>query len=261
MDLKFNGIETVNILGVNIAVIDMPILMNITSEYLQEMKGKYICVSNVHTVITAYDNAEYRKIQNESVLNIPDGGPLSTIGRYLGYREMRRTFGPAYMRNMLKVSEEKGLRHFLYGSTTETLGKLKRNIEKKYPGVSIVGIYSPPFRELSKEENLKAVEMIRKCKPDFIWVGLGAPKQEIWMYEHRGDFDAVMVGVGAAFDYLSGNIKRAPKWMQRNNLEWLYRLIQDPKRLFSRYVYTNSKFILLIVKEFLSGELKKKRKA
>ena len=258
MNLVFDGIETVNILGINIAAINMPMLIDATVGHLQDMKGKYICVSNVHTVITAYDDVTYRKIQNESILNIPDGGPLSTLGRWLGYKKMQRTFGPSYMINILKVSATKGYRHFLYGSTPETINKLRKSIEKHYPGVCIVGHYSPPFRELTKEENRNIIKMIKECEPDFIWVGLGAPKQERWMYDHKGEFDAVMVGVGAAFDYISGNIKRAPKWMQKCNMEWLYRLIQDPKRLFARYLYTNTKFILLVFKAFLFKEFKKK---
>ena len=181
MDTVFKNIETVNLFGVNIAVINMPVLIDTTVKYLNEMRGKYICVSNVHTTITAYDDANYRDIQNSSILNIPDGGPLSTIGRWLGHTEMSRTFGPEYMIEIMKESESKGYRHFLYGSTRKTISKLKENIKRDYPNACIVGQFSPPFRDLSGQEDQKIIKLIKECNPDFIWVALGAPKQEKWM--------------------------------------------------------------------------------
>lgn len=174
---------------------------------------------------------------------IPDGGPLSSVGRKRGFLEMKRTTGPDYMKEILKISAAEGYRHFFYGSTQKTLDKLKRTIEKRYPGVEMVGMYSPPFRSLSQEEDEEIIRMINESQADFVWVGLGAPKQERWMWEHQGKIKGFMIGVGAAFDYEAGNIERAPQWMQTANLEWLYRLLQEPKRLFKRYFYTNTKFI------------------
>ena len=144
---------------------------------------------------------------------------------------------------MLKISAEEGYRHYFYGSTEETLEKLAKTLEELYPGVQVAGMYSPPFRALSKEEDEEIVKRINDSHADFVWIGLGAPKQERWMAEHQGKIKGFMVGVGAAFDYLVGNIKRAPMWMQKANLEWLYRLLQEPKRLFKRYFYTNTRFI------------------
>ena len=144
------------------------------------------------------------------------------------------------MGEVLKIG---GYRHFFYGSTEETLEKLSANLTKDYPRSTITGMYSPPFRELTEEEDKEIIKMINNSNPDFVWIGLGAPKQEKWMAAHQGKIDGLMVGVGAAFDYYAGNIKRAPQWMQKTNLEWLYRLMQDPKRLFKRYFVTNSKFI------------------
>ena len=174
---------------------------------------------------------------------LPDGGPLSSVGRKRGYTEMARVTGPSYMEEILKVSCQYGYRHFFYGSSKETTDRMIENIEKKYPDILIAGVYNPPFRPLSESEDNAVIQLINDVQPDFVWVGLGAPKQEIWMAEHQNIISGLMVGVGAAFDYLAGNIQRAPEWMQKANLEWFYRLCQDPKRLFKRYFVTNTSFI------------------
>ena len=238
-----SSIPTVNILGVDIAAINMKWLLSFTKKHIKYLSGDYICVSNVHTTVTSYEDASYRNVQNGGIMAIPDGGPLSTVGRKRGAKKMARTTGPSYMGEILKISVEQGWKHYFYGSTQETLDKLKVELEKSYPGLQIVGMYSPPFRPLSAEEDREIVEAIILASPDFLWIGLGAPKQEKWMAAHQGKVKGLMVGVGAAFDYYAGNIKRAPGWMQKMNLEWLYRLLQDPKRLWKRYVNTNSKFI------------------
>ena len=236
-------IPTCNIMGVNIAAIDMPWLIEFTKKYVKELSGDYLCVSNVHTTVMSYDDPAYCAVQNGGIMAIPDGGPLSSVGRKRGFLEMKRTTGPDYMKEILKISAEEGYRHYFYGSTQKTLDRLNKIIEKKYPDVQVVGMYSPPFRPLSKEEDEEIIQMINESQADFVWIGLGAPKQESWMHEHKGKIRGFMIGVGAAFDYEAGNINRAPMWMQKANLEWLYRLLQEPKRLFKRYFYTNTKFI------------------
>ncbi len=236
-------IPTVKILGVDIAAINMKWLVSFAEKYVEELSGDYICVSNVHTTVTSYEDESYRAIQNGGIMAIPDGGPLSSIGRKRGAKKMDRTPGPSFMVEILKLSRAHNWKHYFYGSTQETLGKMKGVLEKAYPGVQIVGMFSPPFRPLTNEEDREIVENINEVAPDYIWVGLGAPKQENWMAQHQGKVKGLMVGVGAAFDYFAGNIKRAPNWMQKANLEWLYRLAQDPKRLYKRYFVTNMKFI------------------
>lgn len=236
-------IPVCEILGVYIAAIDMEWLLKFLEEYRYELAGDYICVSNVHTTVMAYEEVDYKAIQNGGVMAIPDGGPLSSIGRMRGYKNMKRTTGPDLMGEIFKLSNEKGYRHFFYGSTEETLKKLREELMKCYPKIQIAGMYSPPFRELTNDEDMTVIADINEANADFVWVGLGAPKQEKWMAAHQGKINALMIGVGAGFDYYAGNIKRAPKWMQKCNLEWVYRLMQDPKRLFSRYLYTNSKFL------------------
>lgn len=236
-------IPVCNIMGVNIAAIDMEWLVNYLDRNMKNISGDYICVSNVHTTVTAYEDQEYCKVQNGGIMAIPDGGPLSSVGRKRGFTDMKRTTGPSLMGEIFKISASKGYRHYFYGSTEETLEKLYSVLEETYPGIQIAGMYSPPFRPMTDDEDRAIVERINETKPDFVWVGLGAPKQEKWMAAHQGRVKGLMVGVGAGFDYHAGNIKRAPEWMQKSNMEWFYRLIQDPKRLFSRYLHTNTKFI------------------
>lgn len=238
-----NQIPICNIMGVNIAAINMEWLLRYLEKNIELLHGDYICVSNVHTTVTAFEKPEYCAIQNGGIMAIPDGGPLSTVGRKRGHKSMERTTGPSLMGEIFKITAEKGYRHFFYGSKQETLDLLKKKLNENYPGIRIAGMYSPPFRPLTDEEDEAVIKMINNTKSDFVWVGLGAPKQENWMAAHQGKIDGLMVGVGAGFDYYAGNIQRAPEWMQKRNLEWVYRLIQDPKRLFKRYFYTNTKFI------------------
>lgn len=236
-------IPACNILGVNIAAINMSWLLEFTDKNIKELSGDYLCVSNVHTTVMAWEDSEYQSIQNGGIMAVPDGVPLAIVSRRRGYTQTSRTDGPRYMVEVLKVSAEKGYSHFFYGSTQETLDLMRKNIEKKYPGTKIAGMYSPPFRPLTQEEDIEVIKIINEARADFVWVGLGAPKQERFMAEHQGKVHGLMVGIGAGFDYLAGSIRRAPQWMQDNSLEWFYRMIQDPKRLFWRYVRTNSIFL------------------
>lgn len=239
--------KTCNILGVNIAVTNMEYTVKYIQDNLEELKGNYICVSNVHTTVMAYEDEEYRKIQNGGALALPDGGPLSLISRKRGFKKAERVTGPDLMDEIFKLSEKKGYTHYFYGSTDETLSILRVKLNEKYPLLNIVGMYSPPFKkEVTIEDNNK-LDQINKFNVDFIWIGLGAPKQEKWMALHKGKVNGVMIGVGAGFDYYAEKISRAPLWMQKYNLEWVYRLFQDPKRLLKRYFTTNTKFIWLTV--------------
>lgn len=237
------------ILKTNICVTNMQETIAYIQAHLDELRGKYICVSNVHTTVIAYEDEEYRKIQNEAVMALPDGAPLSKYSREHGFPEAKRVTGPDLMLELFALSEEKGYRHFFYGSTQKTLDDMRVTIEQTYPKMQIAGMYSPPFRKMTPEEDAEAVKMINEANPDFIWVGLGAPKQEIWMAEHWNKVNGVMFGVGAGFDYVAGYIKRAPMWMQKLSMEWFYRLLQDPTRLWKRYVVTNAKFMYWTYRE------------
>lgn len=237
------------ILKTNINVTNMRETLYYINTHINELRGKYICVSNVHTTVMSYENEKYREIQNSAAMALPDGAPLSIYSRKRGYKHAKRVTGPDLMLEIFKISLQKKYSHFFYGSTQATLDKMKAVIEKDYPEMQIAGMYSPPFRQLTEEEDKKIIEMINESKADFIWVGLGAPKQEYWMFNHKDKVNGIMIGVGAGFDYLAGYIKRAPKWMQRLSLEWVYRLLQDPKRLGKRYLTTNIKFFRFVHEE------------
>ena len=233
------------ILKTNINLTNMSETIKYIGGHLDDLRGKYICVSNVHTTVMSYENEEYRKIQNSAAMALPDGAPLSSYSRRRGYKQAQRVTGPDLMLELFAVSREKGYRHYFYGATEETLQSMRKVIERDYPGMEIAGMYAPPFRTLTPQEDAEIIEKINNSRPDFIWIGLGAPKQEEWMYQHMGQLQGVLIGVGAGFDYLAGYIKRAPHWMQKMSLEWLYRLLQDPRRLWRRYFTSNVKFICL----------------
>lgn len=237
------------ILKTDINVTSMEKTLNYLCDNMEQLRGNYVCVSNVHTTVMAYRDAEYRKIQNSGAMALPDGKPLSIVSRHRGYRDAERVPGPDLMLRLFKESERRGYRHYFYGSTEETLQALKDNLEHAYPNLNIVGMYSPPFRDLTPEEDGRIVEEINWAKPDFIWVALGAPKQEKWMYDHRFRVSGIMLGVGAAFDFSAGTVRRAPRWMQECCLEWLYRITQDPLRLIPRYFNTNFTFLWLVFAE------------
>ena len=242
-----------SILGTKINVTDMEKTVRHIEEHLEELKGHYICVSNVHTTVTAYRDPQYRAVQNGAVMNIPDGKPLSIVQHMGGEKEAGRVPGPDLMPEIFSLSEKKGYRHYFYGSTQKTLDALRKKLSAQYPDMNIVGMYSPPFRPMTEEEDREAVERINAARPDFIWVGLGAPKQEKWMADHDGRVCGLMLGVGAGFDFHAGTIKRAPKWMQEICMEWLYRIGQDPKRLLVRYLDTNFSFVFDLIKEGMKG--------
>ncbi|RHP34971.1 WecB/TagA/CpsF family glycosyltransferase [Lachnotalea sp. AF33-28] len=249
MNKTLPSVPVCNIIGVNIAAINISRAVLYVNDYLEKLSGEYICISNVHTTVMSYDNPNYRVIQNKAVLALPDGNPLSVICRSRGFKETERIAGPDFMHKLFILSIKRGYSHFFYGSSPETLEKLRSRLSERYPGLKIAGMFSPPFCEMSPEEDKIITDNINSFRADIIWVGLGAPKQEIWMSHHRGKLHGLMIGVGAGFDYFAGNIKRAPAWMQACSLEWLYRLCQEPKRLFKRYLYTNTKFLWLLVKD------------
>lgn len=243
--------KTCNILGTNIAVTNMRETVSEIEGNMENLRGKYICVSNVHTTVTACEDESYQRIQNGAAIALPDGKPLSLYQRKQGFTEAERVTGPDLMGELF--ARDNGLRHYFYGGTEETIGILKEKLPAEYKNLRIAGMYSPPFRALTEQEDALAIKNINDAGADIIWVGLGAPKQERWMYEHQGKINGVMIGVGAGFDYYAGTIRRAPMWMQRMSLEWLYRLMQDPKRLFKRYFVTNFKFIRLTGKQRRKG--------
>jgi N-acetylglucosaminyldiphosphoundecaprenol N-acetyl-beta-D-mannosaminyltransferase len=220
----------------------------------------YVCVSNVHTTMTGYFNADYQKITNDSLLSVPDGVPLVWAMKSMGAQNQDRIRGPSMMKDLARLGVEKNIRHFLYGGSPTTIAKLKSTLEKNYPGIQIVGAESPPFKpieEITKKDWQEAADKINAANPHFIWIGLGAPKQEIWMYRQQHEVKGVMFGIGAAFDLLAGNIPEAPMALQRLGLEWAYRLFKEPKRLWRRYVLNNPLFLVLWLFQLVSFRIQK----
>jgi exopolysaccharide biosynthesis WecB/TagA/CpsF family protein len=209
---------------------------------VKELSGKYICFSNVHTSVMAREDAAYRDILNGAAYVFPDGKPIATLQQKEGYIGAERVAGPDFMERMFRDTMDGSVSHYFYGSTQETLDALREQLEARYPGLVIKGMYSPVFGEVSEQQDAEDVKRINDADAGIVWIGLGAPKQEKWMNAHEGRIHGVMMGVGAGFNFHAGNIKRAPVWMQRIGLEWLFRLFQDPKRLFKRYFVTNTKF-------------------
>lgn len=244
-----SGLRYCSILNTNINVTNMQETVAYLTEHLDELRGNYVCVANVHTTMMSFRDKAYNTVQNSGAMSLPDGKPLSIVCRRRGFYDAMRVPGPDLMPEIFKASEKGDFRHYFYGGSSETLARLKSELMKSFPWLNIVGMYSPPYRPLTAQEDEQIVKSINEAKPDFIWVALGAPKQEEWMYAHQFKVDGLMIGVGAAFDFCAGTMKRAPGWMQELCLEWLHRLIQDPKRLFMRYFSTNISFLIKVAKE------------
>ena len=242
------------ILGSNISILnsykDCYIILVNTVKNSQ--KSEYITVNNVHTVVEGIKNKNYKNITNNAILALPDGKPLSIYAKLKGEKNISRIFGPTFFEKTLEWGQEDNLKHYFFGSSRETLNKMLDVIKTKYPKAVVSGSCSPPYRQFTEKENDEFLKVINNSDSDLIWVGLGAPKQEIWMYENYKKMKrGVMIGIGAGFDYLAGNTKHAPEWMKNSSLEWLYRLIQEPGRLWKRYLITNTMFIYFIILELL----------
>jgi N-acetylglucosaminyldiphosphoundecaprenol N-acetyl-beta-D-mannosaminyltransferase len=228
---------------------------------VNKIEESYITVNNVHTMVEGYWHSSFQAIINNGYLSLPDGKPLEIVGKLKGNKNISRLFGPTVFEKFIDWGRKDGMSHFFFGSSEETLQKLKLAVEKKYPGTKISGMISPPYKPFEEWDNEEFIQAINTAKPDFIWIGLGAPKQEHWMYQHYKSMNkGIMFGIGAGFDYLAGNTKHAPQWMKNVSLEWLYRLIQEPRRLWKRYLITIPQFILFASLELIGIKFKKGNK-
>lgn len=242
-------IERFSVLGAKISQLTWDTALTKIMEWGARHESRYVCICNVHSVVTAKRDFEFHTIINNADMATPDGAPIAWVLSHLGKIEQERINGPDLMWRYLKLAEEHGQRPFFYGSTEDTLNRLTSAIRKNFPRLDIAGIYSPPFRALSAQEEQAEVDLMNQSGANVVFIGLGCPKQERWMAAHSGRINAVMIGVGAAFDYHAGTIKRAPLSWQRHGFEWLYRLLSEPRRLFFRYFFTNTWFILSISKQ------------
>lgn len=248
-------VERFAVLGVNISVLNLEKAVAIVDGFIRERKKRYVCVAPVSTVVACQDDESYRKIINDADLVTPDGMPLVWLGRIKGLREVKRTYGPDLMRDVCEQGQKQGYRHYFYGGTPEVCRLLESRLKERFPAVNVAGWYAPPFRDDGGMENPEVIRRINDAKPDILWVGLGSPKQDIWMSRHRDRLDVpVMIGIGAAFDFLSGAKKQAPGWMQRSGLEWLFRLFCEPRRLWRRYLVGNTRFVYLLLCQALRNK-------
>ena len=235
----------INVLGVGVSILDQTRAREVLFDAVQQGRRGYVTVTGVHGVTEAQSDPAFKAILNRALLCTPDGMPMVWMGRLRGEREMRRVYGPDLMLNLCEHSVAKGFTHFFYGGNPGVADDLKRTLENRFPGLQVVGTYCPPFRPLQPAEREDLQAQVEELRPDFFWVGLSTPKQEKFMAEYLPMLPQakIFLGVGAAFDLLTGRLKQAPKWMQRNGLEWFYRLTQEPRRLARRYLVNNPLFV------------------
>jgi len=220
----------------------------------QNHASSYVCISNVHMVVEAYLDTAFCKVVNQADIATPDGMPLAKAMKLLYGIEQERVAGMDLFPDLIELSAQKGFSIFLYGSTPDVLEAIVQKTKSAFPSLELY-TYSPPFRTLSEEEEAEVVHMINRHNPDFVFVSLGCPKQEKWMAKHCGKIDSCMIGLGGAFEVYAEKKERAPKWMQQYAVEWLYRLLQDPKRLWKRYLVTNTLFIVLLAMQIVRVRL------
>ena len=235
----------VNVLGVGISVINLRTALDAIAAAVRERRKGYICVTGVHGVMEAQDDDGFKKILNAAFLCTPDGMPMVWAGKLDGQREMSRVYGPDLMLDVCAWSEMSGAKHFFYGGADGVAELLAKKLKEKFPKLQVVGTYTPPFRALNADEVKSLSAQISATSPDILWVGLSTPKQEKFMAEFLPKLDVtLMLGVGAAFDFHTGRMAQAPRWMQRSGLEWFYRLCSEPGRLWKRYLRNNPLFVL-----------------
>jgi len=247
------AIERVNVLGIGISVLNLQTALAAIGDAVRARRKGYVCVTGVHGVMEAQEDATLRRILNQAFLCTPDGMPMVWLGWLRGHRDLSRVYGPDLMLEVCAWSEKSGCRHFFFGGAPGVAEQLREKLTARFPNLQVVGGYTPPFRPLNVEEAKQLQEMVRAAQPDILWVGLSTPKQEKFMAEFLPRLDVtLMIGVGAAFDFHSGRVKQAPRWMQRSGLEWFFRLYCEPKRLWKRYLKNNPVFAWKIFWQFTS---------
>jgi N-acetylglucosaminyldiphosphoundecaprenol N-acetyl-beta-D-mannosaminyltransferase len=247
------------VLGIDISATSYAEVVECCRRWVAERRAggadtaRYICVASVHGVVTARQDPEIRGILNAADIATPDGMPLVWALRSFGVRGQQRVYGPELMLRLCEDAARSGHRIYLYGGREESLRELTRRLEARFPGIRIAGACSPPFRALTPEEDAETVARIRDSDVDLVFVGISTPKQERWMHAHRAGLPgAVLIGVGAAFDFHSGRVRQAPAWMRERGLEWLFRLAMEPFRLWRRYLLVTPRFLPLWALEWLA---------
>ncbi len=239
------------VLGVPVATVTFAQAQDQVLVWGHAHDSRYVVLANVHVVVIASREADFGSVVSAADMATPDGAPVAWMMRKLGQSAQERVSGPDLTWALLGRCEAEALPVYFFGSTRETLAKLAERINAAFPKLVVAGYESPPFRALTEEEDAESVQRINSSGAGLVFVGLGCPKQEHWMLAHRGRVNAVMLGVGAAFDFHAGTVSRAPDWMRDSGLEWLHRLLSEPKRLWKRYLVTNSLFIAGAIRQLM----------
>lgn len=237
--------DRANILGVGVSAVNMGMAVSYVDGWIQRREPNYVIAVPAHCIVECLKNERLRKVYNCAGMVTPDGRPIAWITRLMGFRNAEQVRGPDLMLKVCEQSIARGYRHFLYGGWPPSVVEdLARKLQDRFHGIEIVGTYAPPFRQLTLEEDSKVVDIINSAKPDIVWIGLGAAKEEFWAADHVGILEApVLIGVGAAFDFHSGHKPQAPRWMMRAGLEWFFRCLTEPRRLIPRYFRANPVFL------------------
>jgi len=245
-----------NVLNVRVDAIDMERALQRVEEMLQRQNKAYICVAGVHGIMEAQKCAALADVYANADMTIPDGMPLVWVGHAQGQTTMQRVTGPDFMLELFRRQSFAATTHYLYGGEPGVADRLREVLGRRFPQARILGVRTPPFRDLDPAEQREFLEEIRRLRPDVIWVGISCPKQEIFMRRYLPLLETkIMVGVGAAFDYHTGRIRDSADWVKRAGLQWLHRFIQDPKRLWKRYLLNNPPFVFRILCQLLLERL------
>jgi N-acetylglucosaminyldiphosphoundecaprenol N-acetyl-beta-D-mannosaminyltransferase len=251
-----SGSDRVNILGVGAMPLDLDKAMAMLEQWRIERRREYVCLISVHGLVVAQRDPTIRGALNRCGLAAEDGMPLVWWSRLTGFSQARRVCGSDLLDEVCAYGVPRKYRHYFYGASPRVLELLVDRLQRRHPGLIVAGYRSPPFRPLTPAEQADDIAAINETRPDFVWVGLGMPKQERWMVEHLGKIDAAaLLGVGAAFDFHAGTKPRAPIWMQRSGLEWLFRLLTEPRRLAHRYLIDNALFIGYTLRQIARGKV------
>ena len=242
-----------SVLGVRVNITNLHAAVEAADKLIQRGEQGYVCVTGVHGVMESQSDPDLLDIHNGSFMTVPDGTPLVWLGKLSGFRDIGRVYGPDFMIGLCQRAAERGYRVFLYGGAAGVAEDLKGVLEEKCSGLKVVGTYTPPFRPLNDDEEAQLVELLTECQPDIVWIGLSTPKQERFMAKYLPLLDTrLMVGVGAAFDIHTGRISDSPAWVKVCGLQWFHRLLQEPRRLWRRYLFNNPRFLYYVGRDMMS---------
>lgn len=244
-----SGVPATRVLGVPVSTLNMPQAIETILSWIARKQAHYICVRDVHGIMRAQEDPALLEIHDEAGMVTPDGMPLVWLARWRGHANVDRVCGSDLVAELCAASVQHGIGHYFYGGKAGVAERMAAALQSRFPGLLVVGTGTPPFGPLSDPEDAAVVASINAAKPNVVWVGLSTPKQEYWMRSHVGRIPgATLIGVGAAFDFFAGDVKRAPEWMHLRGLEWLHRLASEPRRLWRRYLVLGPRFVLMVAK-------------